>query len=297
MGKTAKQIAKVIRKELIFHARTFPTDQKTAIALSGGVDSCSVLAAMLEAGHRPLVISYTPDTHESTDFKMARQTADNLGLKFKPAIVSMDADDLENGVRTLVQQGFKTKLEAESLSPMLTILKIAKASKAKVMFTGDQSDGFFINNNWMARNYDRSQGIPGYLRHHVKLDKDATRIDILRDIYWNEDRSCSNAIRFLGDLAKVKVAVPYRSELIRDTFRGTHWTEINEPRLKEPIKLAFEDWFTDDKILTRPMPVNLHRGDSNFASSLGTTLMSQPHLAGPWRTPTGLYAAMARGDI
>lgn len=292
----AETIAEVIRVRLLNVARKWKR-RPVAVALSGGVDSCSVLAALMQTGHKPTVISYTPATHESTDFQMARDTARNLGLRFVPAIVSVAAVDLERYARALTQRGFKTKLEVESLAPMLTILRVAQAEGVLGLFTGDQADGYFINNNWMSRNYDRAQGIPGYLRKHVKEDPDSKRIDALRLIYWDEDRSCSGAIQSLGKEVGLEVVVPYRDRVIAEAFAGSHWRDVNEPRIKEPIRLAFDDWFTPTRCLVRSQPVNLHRGDSLFADTIGRVLMAQPHLAGSWKTPTGLYAAMARGDV
>lgn len=267
------------------------------IALSGGVDSCSILAEMLGQGLRPVVVSYTPSTHESTDFKMARNTAAQHDLEFIRAIVDMSAEALEANARELVGHGYRSKLEVECLAPLLTILGTAAKAGVATLFTGDQSDGFFINNNWMSRNFDRARGIPGYLRKHVSEDEDAWRIDQLRDIYWNEDRSCSASVQKLGAAAGVSVVVPYRDEKIREAFRGTHWNEVNLPRYKEPIRLAYSEWFETGKILVLDKPVNLHRGDSYFAETMGRTLMDAPHLAGPWKTPAGLYGAMFRGDV
>lgn len=36
---------------------------------------------------------------------------------------------------------------------------------------------------------------------------------------------------------------------------------------------------------------------SILAATMGATLLAQPHLQGHWKTPTGLYAAMARGEV
>lgn len=251
---------------------------------------------MMELGLEPNIVSYTPETHESTDFKMARKTAANLHLNFIPRFESMKVVDLEESARYIIARGYKTKLEVECLVPMLGVLRTG-TDNGDVMFTGDQSDGYFINNNWMSRNFDRARGIPGYLRTHVKTDEDPWRIDTLRDIYYEEDRSCSKAIQALGLELNLRVVIPYRDQKIREAFRGTMWSDVNLPRTKEPIKRAFANWFKPHLILTREEPVNLHRGDSLFAKTMGELLMSQPHLQGPWRTTTGLYAAIARGDV
>jgi len=294
MGASAGYIGEIIRRRLI--QQTKDCESPVGIALSGGVDSCSILAAMCFNGVRPVVFSYTPDSHESTDFKMARECAGDLGLEFVPVYFPMSTAQLEAGAREVVSYGYKTKLEVECLVPMMHVLRVAARVGVHCLYTGDQADGFFINNNWMARNFDRAQGIPGPLRRAVSKDDDPWRIDKLRDIYWNEDRSCSGALQFLGGTVGVSVQVPYRDEAIREAFKGSLWTDINEPRIKEPIRLAFKD-ILNVRIPTRPLPVNLHKGDSLFAETMGRKLMGAEHLRGPWATTTGLYSAMARGSI
>lgn len=290
-------IAKVIRKQLSGEVGRAKGYRRVAIALSGGVDSCSVLASLVNAGYTPVVISYSPSTHESTDFKFARQTAKNLGLDFVAARVDMSAESLERDARKLISLGYKKKLFVESLTPMLEIQKMAVGAGATALFTGDQSDGFFINANWSPRALDKRNGVPAHLMTKIKYDTDAVRMDILRDEYWNQDKSCSGEITELGRLAGLKVFVPYRNAAIRKAFVGTLWSEINEPRLKEPIHQAFVKEFRPDHIKVRKVPCNLHRGDSYFAVTMSTTLLAQPHLQGPWISPTGLYNAIARGEV
>lgn len=268
---------------------------RIGVALSGGVDSCSVLAALLGNGIAPVIISYTPSTHESTDHLYARETAAAVGLSFHSAVVPMDAHSLKHDARVLVNRGYYTKLEVECLAPMLEVLRTAEEAGVGILYTGDQADGYYINNNWMARNYDRSQGIPGPLRKPVSQDTTAKRIDKLRHIYYTEDRSCSEALIALGKEIGVQVRVPYRALAMRQVFLGTRWVEVNQPRLKEPTWLAYEQEWRARGIGVRSKPVNLHRGDSRFAEIMGSTLMA--HLPGPWKTPTGLYAAMMRGEV
>lgn len=289
-------IAEVIRERLLNAALlAHLREVRLGVALSGGVDSTSILAALLTIGVRPVIVSYTPSTHESTDFQMARQVASRGRMEFIPAEVDMDPDLLEQEMRLVIGHGFKTKLEVECLVPMVTVGRIASKAGVDILFTGDQADGFFINNNWMARNFDRARGIPGFLRTPVSDDDDPWRIDQLRNIYWDEDRSCSGAVRqiWLQEFG-LEAEIPYRDEVIRQAFRGSLWTEVNQPRFKEPIRQAFPEWI-DTVLPTRPAPVNLHRGDSYFAERFGKAMMNR--LPGPWRTTTGLYSAIARREI
>ncbi len=289
----AADVAKQLRACLARETSVSP-GLTIGIALSGGVDSCSVLAALLDNGVSPHVISYTPSTHESTDYRYAKQTAARLSLPFHRAVANMEGVRLEYNARVLTKRGYKTKLEVECLSPMLEVLRVAWEMDIEFLFTGDQADGYYINNNWMARNYDRARGIPGYLRKPVSDDKDTARIDDLRRIYYEEDRSCSGALQVLGKEMGIEVRVPYRTMAMRQAFHGTHWRDVNTPRLKEPVWLAYSHHF-NKTFDVRDKPVNLHRGDSFFAVEMGQRLMQR--FPGPWRTPTGLYAAMARGEV
>lgn len=293
MGK-AEDIARVVRRRLLRAAR-IPRKGDVVVALSGGVDSCTVLAALLAEGHKPLVVSYTPSTHESTDFRMARATAERLGLPFAEAHFPMTPGYLEACARKVIELGYTTKVQVECLVPMLYISEIAWQNRGRVLFTGDQADGFFALSKWASHNADRAAGIPRGERTNVQQDTTPDRIDHLRQRYWDLDKSCSEGVRKLGALWGLEVVVPYRDKEIHEAFLGSLWSEVNRPRAKEPLRLAFEEWLCD--IPTRKLPVNLHKGDSEFAVTMGKTLMAQPHLQGWWKTPTGLYAAMARGEV
>lgn len=295
-------IAKVIRRRVIEAVRPHAR-RKVAIALSGGVDSCSILAAMRIVRVRPMVVSYTPKGIESTDFKMSRSLAKKFGLEFIPVYVDMDPVTLEKYARDIIAAPCNTRLIAaghvkvavECLSPLISIARVARQSGCTVMFTGDQADGFFINSRWASVDYNRAKKVPEHLRVSIKEDSTPERIDEIRDHYWSLDKSCSSGVQYFGDAAGVEVVIPYRDSEIRSAFRGSTWREVNKPRMKEPIRLAFEEELR--AIPTRPAPVNLHKGDSRFSIIMGEVLMRQPHLRGPWRTPRGLYNAMARGEV
>lgn len=266
-----------------------------AIALSGGVDSCSILAAMLSVGVKPIVVSYTPETHESTDFKMAKSIARKNNLKWAPAIVEVNPQALEQYARTVIGLGYHEKVQVECLSPLLRISEVAKLRGATMLFTGDQADGYFVLSKWASHNLDRAAGVPRGQRTNVQKDTTPLRIDALRRRYWELDKSCSRGVIAIGSSAELSVCVPYRDEEILNSFWGSLWSEVNLPRAKEPIRLAFEKEL--EHIPTRKLPVNLHKGDSHFAETMGYALMDQPHLQGKWSSPRGLYAAIARGEI
>jgi asparagine synthetase B (glutamine-hydrolysing) len=291
-----KALPSLLRRELVNSVR-FAKGKRVGLALSGGVDSCSILAACTLAGVEPVVLSYTPATHESTDYRYAADNAAMLGLPFLPVRVDMGPDNLERLARFVIMRGYRTKMQVESLAPMVAIAEVAHRHNIHYLLTGDQADGYYINSNWFSRNYDRAHGVPGPERHPVREDADAKRIDELRDLYWEEDRgNCEAVSRMLEDFSIMGV-MPYRNRKIAAAFRGKHWREVNLPRLKEPVWQAFEDCMSMTSgrdIAVRRVPVNLHRGDSRFADTLGKTL----HTKYPqYKTPLGVYGGIARGEI
>lgn len=281
----AERIAKVIKRELAASVEQHAT-KRVGIALSGGADSCSVFAEMLDQGLKPVVVSYSPATHESTDFKMARAASKKFGCEFHPARIRMDADVLEKGMRYVIKRGYHGKIEVECLVPMVVVLNVAANRGIEVLFTGDQADGYFNNS--------KSSVITLGVRKHT----DSKVVDEIRRKYYMNDQSCSEAVRKLGiELGLDDVVCPYRSRKIYAAFTGALWSEVNKPRLKEPIRIAYKDWFdVPEGFPTRPGPVNLHKGDSEFGDRMAATLLALPKFS-QFRSPMGLYNAVHRGEV
>lgn len=295
---TATKIAKVIRTRMTAFAETVaasPHADSMAVALSGGVDSCACLAALLEVGMRPTVVSYSPRTHESTDFQMARQTAQNLGLDFVPARITMSFGVLNEYAHVVAGLGYGSKVQMESLTPMVGISRAAAKAGITGLLTGDQSDGYFS----LSRGASSGQGLKGELAAHLfpgKLsqDTDSRRIDANRIAYYARDKSCSGAVAEVCALVGITAGFPFRDKKIYEAFLGSTWSEVNRPRIKEPIKLAWGHWFGPDQIVHMRHNQNLHKGDSHFGDTFAS-IMHQGHPG--FNSNVGLYRAMVRGEI
>jgi asparagine synthetase B (glutamine-hydrolysing) len=287
MAATAKALSDVVRRTLTSAADTI---EAPCLALSGGIDSCAILAAMCDVGNAPDVYSYTPDTHESTDFQMARASTKTLGLHWTPVVVPMGFEYLDHMVRRVIAHGYRSKVQVESLVPMLAIADAVRGNGTLV--TGDQSDGYFALSKWAAHNYDRSVGVPvGSRRRTFKGDPDPTGIDAVRVKYFNEDLSCSGAV---GTFVNGEACFPYRDAALLEAFLGTTWDEVNLPRNKEPVRLAFERSEYASDITVRPTQVNLHKGDSRFGDTLTATMTA---MYPGYASVRGLYKAIADGEV
>jgi len=294
----ANEISKVIRKRMLAYAQVIadsPHAESVCVALSGGVDSCACLAALMEVGLTPTVVSYTPHTHESTDFQMARASAENLGLEFFPAVVQMDHETLVEFARVVAELGYGSKVQMESLTPMVGISRVAAEAGVTALLTGDQSDGYFS----LSRGASSGQGLKGELAAHLfpgklSTDTDSRRIDANRIAYYARDKSCSGAVAEVCELVGITAGFPFRDKKIYEAFLGSRWSEVNKPRIKEPIRQAWEGWFTADRIITMTRNSNLHKGDSHY----GDTFAAIMHEAFPgFNSNVGLYRALVRGEI
>lgn len=243
-----------------------------AVAVSSGVDSNSVLIALLELGYRPTVYSFRMQPGSSSDFTFAKENAARLGCKFVP--VDLLAEDVVRDVEWLVRNGSTSKAEIECLWPML---KLMERVDEDALFTGDQADGYFILNRQAALDGIR--------------DAPAWQVDRLRREYWHEDKAFCQDIE---DMAEkwfgLDVCIPYRDANILDMFIGTEWKQVNRPRQKQTIRSAFPE-LGGLKIKTHT-PLQL--GDGEIAKKMAVPLLESEWNVGGWVSAKGIYNEMAR---
>jgi asparagine synthetase B (glutamine-hydrolysing) len=127
-----------IKKVLLQSAGTPEND--AAVLLSAGVDSSSVLFALLEAGKRVTAYSFCLDDRTSTDVKYAQITAKEFGVPFVQIPLPTSTDVLREDLVDLVRFGAKKKTDFECGWPMLYAYK---AITERDIFSGMGADGHF----------------------------------------------------------------------------------------------------------------------------------------------------------
>ena len=119
-----------------------PLPPDFAVATSGGLDSCTLVAAAVAAGKRPRIVSFTFDDFESSDFKHARAVADHFDLDFEPVLLPSDQKEI---IRTMesfnnnLQGGKKLVKSLEKQMPV-SVLQ-APATPAVIAATASGDDG------------------------------------------------------------------------------------------------------------------------------------------------------------
>lgn len=235
-----------------------------ALCLSSGVDSQSLLFAMLECGINPNIYSFTLEDRESRDFICAKNLANKYGLNFTKIELPLEVDNLIKDCKIMAYQyGAVKKTDFECLWPFLYLYpKI----KEHYVVTGIPADGLFcLSKKGMI---------------HFK-----DNVDFFRELYFNNPNAGQRILR--DKLAKEynkKNVDPYYSIKIREYLRGYKWDELNKPYQKMPIRNSFIEF--------QSMPIlkhtNLQLGDSGISELFKKLLTTYLNDKG-YKSVVGVY--------
>jgi asparagine synthetase B (glutamine-hydrolysing) len=252
--------------------------RRCAILLSGGVDSTSVLLALLELGAEVVAYSFTLERHVSKDFACARENAKRLDVPFVPLLLPRDRATLERDVRHEIEVlGLRKKADVEAAWPRLRALEVLEREGFAHLATGDLADGYYA--------LSRRASIEA--REH--LDDARWRASFTRSYFA---RANPAQVATLGEEASrrgIDLLVPYRDEGLEELVSLATWRELNRPRQKELTRLA---WPELDRLRTIEH-TNLQGGDSGIARHF-ELLLDSPLNTRRSKSVVGVYNSLAR---
>ena len=248
---------------LINEVRHLPKDG-VALCLSSGIDSQSLLFAMMEIGISPHVYSFTLEDRESRDFVEARTLANEMGVPFTKVMLPIDVETLIDDCFAMARDfGAKKKTDFECLWPFLYVYPVVEE---KYIVTGIPADGHFCISK------------KGIL--HYKDD-----VDAFRKMYFSNPNAGQRLLR--GKMAhkygKINVD-PFYSTNIAKVLEGLSWDDLNKPQQKMPIRNSFER-FATMKVHNH---TNLQLGDSGIAEHFETLLDTSLNDKG-YKSVVGIY--------
>ena len=249
---------------------------KPAVALSGGVDSTSCLFALQELGKSPQAYTFHVDGHESTDLRVARRICEQFDVPFTPVELPTDLTTIKQDTYAIIKGlGLTSKTNVECIWPRWYLLQAVEES---TLVTGDCADAHFANSKKGAMHYKDS----------------VERMNQYRDEHFsNPNYAQLRTIRKLGTQYGVnEVVAPYRDKEFQDLFYDTSWEEVNNPRMKEPIRQAYPKRFGAVSIHS----ANLQTSDSKIQDQFEKLVDSLWNI-NDWKTPVGIYNAIERGEV
>lgn len=246
--------------------------ESVAVLLSGGIDSSSIMFAMLEAGKRVTAYTFMLDGVMSTDFQLARRNARVFGCEFVPLFLPKGIEQLKADLLRLRELGAKKKTDYECGWPMLYAYAAAREG---VIASGLGADGHFCISK------------KGMIHWRDRID------DFRRALYRSEGYAQKPIhARLAAGLGKA-VCAPYLTKQMQEQFLGTTWEQVNKPNQKQPILNAFPEQFARMKVMKH---VNLQLGDSGIAAHFEKLLTSDWNRAGH-KSVVGIYNQITNGEL
>jgi asparagine synthetase B (glutamine-hydrolysing) len=218
---------------------------RTAVLLSGGVDSQLIFAALCDMGKDPIAVSFTLADRESKDFKLARKTAQERRAQFVHVALPTDLGLLRTYVSWAVHfRGLRGKAAIECFWPRVAAIKMVEQLGVGALATGDGGDGYHVISK---------RGMI-HFRDTVEL------MDEFREAYYAKPNwSQTESIRDYAGERGISCFMPLASRrLLDEVFLGLSWEEVNKPRQKILLREAF-------RLPVLPPHVNLQLGDSGIA--------------------------------
>lgn len=243
--------------------------KSVAVSLSSGIDSMSVLYALLECNKTVVVYSFTLDDRESRDFREAKELANKLNLKFVPVFLPTDIETLKKDVLKLHEKYDCIKKTDYICSwPYLYLSPMVSES---VLATGMAADGHFCISK------------KGVL--HYKDD-----IVTFRKNYFSNPNRCQLPQRTkMAEENDVELFEPYLDTLMYEYLLNSSWDECNKPQQKMPIRRAFDYEHVH-------LHTNFQLGDSGINEHFEKLLLTDWNNKN-YKSVVGIFNRINRGEI
>lgn len=207
------------------------------VLLSGGMDSCALVAALVSIGRKPDCITYRMASTFSEDMAVATRLTRDLGLTLHRVLIPDDVASLHRDVEWAIPIVGTRKTRVECAIPMRYMGERASAIGATQVLTGDPGIIEDVRAYQVLTN--ASDGVETDESRAIRMARPATGIN-----------SASDAMRHVASLANVELLEPYRLDPLRSVALAMDPYRINWPRQKGIALRAFPDVFGDGRLPT-----------------------------------------------
>lgn len=234
-----KQLREIIISEV---EKELNGRKEVAIALSSGMDSITILFALLELGIKPTAYTFRIGDKDTTDSRIARKNCEIFGLNHVDVNVQFDKDQFKSLFTTY---GCIKKTYVEVMYLMLSVFK---AVKEPVLFVGYPDYHFALSTEAV---------------HKYQVKQSLEKIQAFREEKQSEaGRSQMKIWQAMCDDLDIDIKFPLGAQSLYEWFKPYSWNELNKPP-KHVFVSAFSDYYSKAEKRS-PMPLNSFDDVKNF---------------------------------
>lgn len=196
------------------------------ICLSGGVDSGTLLAAMLGMGRKPICWGFRLGTQNHPDLVVARRMAQDFGLQFRVVDIPRNEATLLDGIRRSYQAtGLYFKTAIECAHPMLRMGEaIAEHTPQAYVVFG--TGGVVEDNRTVNQLWHKARRTPRGSKEREAVDR-ARRHNL-----YNWRGSATGAMVLAVEHFGLTVVQPFANPTLGDFQLSLTIDEVNTPKQK-----------------------------------------------------------------
>lgn len=254
--------------------------RKCPLFLSGGVDSSTLLAALLELGEEPVCYSFTFGSKESEDVLVARDICRRFGLRqivvHVPSGIAAVERDIREAIRLMGRKPLKTHVQCGI--PFMHLARAARSDgfcKALSGITADDVLGT-SKNAFIARS---KGGEEAYAEHRKKDAENPS----------NSYFSCARIASACG----VEIVAPYKNEALREAVLGMTFDELHKPRKKSALLKAFPEFWAQGSWYRPNKNLQIVSGLRDYHDRL----LQSPLNRGGHKSVAGIYSDIYEGRV
>lgn len=233
-------------------------NEKIGVALSSGIDSNSILYALIKLGYTNVHgVTFHRQNVLSTDFLVAKQTCKNLGVGFIEVIIP-DKINLALIKHMIKTHKMKKKTYIECLYTMDYVWEEMRKNGIVHAFNGAISDAYFCINKKASMHFKKTLELNQQFRmscfENVVFDDAGVPIqsNYPQGKYW---------VRMAAEHG-VNMRMPFDDTRLFKYFWDLSWYDLNEPREKYPLWQLYPDMVSKSGKLGKH--TNLQCGDSEI---------------------------------
>jgi hypothetical protein len=264
MNDAQAKFRELLIESVYKHYEVYNLPENVPILLSGGVDSTTMLFAMLEAGKRPPCYTFQLGNRENNDTRAAKKLAKHFGLDWHLIKMPDDEHTLICDVQDILTYIPPRKVYVQATHPMLYVGPTLMADEHRYVFGAVCADAMYGSSQQMQRLYRKEGEAVFNAARQINIDNvlmgDSTDYMLMTLQKWSVDyfdimnyRALKNHIRTLK---------------FEDFWQGS--------KKKLPI-MAFEDYYKQGAFVRDPRPFQIETGIREWHDTLLKTKLNTKH--------------------